>query len=341
MLDLLRLRAYRNMRFVLLIHLVLLIAVGIVTLDTPGAATLPPVAAKVTRVQAPAGTRAHGTPLRTATAPLPTTQSLARLFRLPTPTQPVLGRSHNVTFTSAALGRSIDYWIYLPPNYNASDQRYPVLYMLHGLHGNSRMWKDLGLFDQADMLIRQKKIAPLIIVTPQGDDGYWMNHADGGPRWADYIISDLIPHVDTTYRTLSDSRYRAIGGLSMGGHGAIQLALNYPGMFAAVGGHSAVFRTESEAFPFFGTGTGYQQRDPVSLVQQGKPVSFALWLDMGASDPWMPRTQLFNELLSERGVPHVWRVYLGGHDPSYWTSHLPVYLKWYDQMLRLGAPSSP
>jgi enterochelin esterase-like enzyme len=271
----------------------------------------------------------HGAPAVCAPAPL----HLVRRGLIRPPTR---GTTRHARLWSDALDRELDYWLYLPPNYRSErDRRYPVLYMLHGLYGNSAAWKDHGLFNHADNLIRSQQIAPLIIVAPQGDNGYWMNHADGGPRWADYVVSDLVPHIDRTYRTLPESRHRAIGGLSMGGHGAIQLALNHPGVWGAVGGHSAVFRSAEQAFPFFGAGESYQRRDPVSLVGDlGVPVTFALWLDMGADDSWAPRTIAFHELLEARGVSHAWMIESGGHDGSYWATHVPAYLRWYDQQIR-------
>lgn len=291
------------------------------------------VTASITKIDPLTGVRAHGAPISGAGLPLS--------LRMQPTAAPVTGRSRHVSFRSAALGRTMQYWIYLPPNYRATSQRYPVLYMLHGLYGNDQQWKDMGLFEQADSLIRARQIAPLIIVTPQGDNGYWMNQADDGPRWADYVTHDLLAHIDQTYRTLPDAPHRAIGGLSMGGHGAIQLALNNPGLFSVVGGHSAVFRSQAEAFAFFGTGSAYEQRDPVSLVQHDRVLPFALWLDMGTLDRWLPRTQYFHELLLTRGIVHVWQLNEGDHNDAYWTPRIPQYLAWYDQMLRAGGKVAP
>ena len=71
----------------------------------------------------------------------------------------------------------------------------------------------------------------------------------------------------------------------MGGHGALQLALHHPDLFGVVGGGSAVFRSEADAFPFFGTGADYKQREPVSLVEELNSCFHVPWgLDMGADD---------------------------------------------------------
>lgn len=333
-----RLRAPR-VRHVQRISLPALLLLALITpflLHPQQVKPLPPVTATVKRVVLPSGTRTEGTRLFTEAARAANDPAIA-LFRLRQTMTAAPGRTRRVSIQSAALNKTMDYWVYLPPTYSTTNNRFPVLYMLHGLGGSSSQWKTMGLFDKADELIRNRQIAPLIIVTPQGDNGYWMNQADNGPRYADYVIQDLISHIDTTYRTLPDAAHRAIGGLSMGGHGAIQLALNYPGMFGVVGGHSPVFRTEAQAFPFFGKGETYQQRDPVSLVRDlDVPVPFALWLDMGREDRWLPRTSYFERLLTQRGIAHEWRLNPGDHQSNYWEQHIPTYLRWYDQALRAG-----
>lgn len=251
-----------------------------------------------------------------------------------TPPADLAGEQRHVTFFSAALGHAVDYWLYLPPGYASSAARYAVLYLLHGRDASSAQWKDLGAFWQADRLIQAGTIAPLLIVTPQGDNGYWMNDARGGARWGDFITHDLIAHIDRTYRTRPEPAQRAIGGISMGGHGAIQLALNHPGLFAAVGGHSAVFRSEADALPCFGNGAAFRQRDPVSLVLDGqRPVDFALWLDIGASDPWAASATAFHELLDARGIAHHWQRPPGGHEDAFWASYVAEYLVWYSVIL--------
>lgn len=270
--------------------------------------------------------------------------ALAILLSYAAPTRAVVTLAHDIagdddpgsfaTFYSRALGREMNYWVYLPPDYATSVQRYPVLYMLHGRDADSAQWKRFGLFMQADQLIRAGTIAPLIIVTPQGDLGYWMNHIDGGPRWGDYVTQNLIGHIDATYRSLTDRAHRAIGGVSMGGHGAIQLALNHPALFAVVGGHSPVFRSQALALPFFGTGAEYRKRDPVSIVRdRPQAVTFALWLDMGTIDPWIESTTAFHTLLADDAITHSWHTSQGGHGGGYWERNIPTYLRWYDAML--------
>src|SRR6266568_1305005 len=122
-----------------------------------------------------------------------------------------------LTFSSAALARTMPYSVYLPPDYATSAKRYPVLYMLHGMSGTNVEWQSYGLFDRADAMIRAGTLQPLIIVLPQGDTAYWVDHAVTDKlAWGRYMAQDVVGDVDARFRTISDSAHRAIGGVSMG-----------------------------------------------------------------------------------------------------------------------------
>ncbi|TMC35023.1 MAG: hypothetical protein E6J24_04710, partial [Chloroflexi bacterium] len=98
-------------------------------------------------------------------------------------------------------------------------------------------------------------IRPLIIVLPQGDKAYWVDHAlpTDQEAWGRYMAKDVVADVDARYRTVADLAHRAIGGVSMGAHGAVQLALNYPDTFSIVGAHSLVLRRFDTAPWYFGS----------------------------------------------------------------------------------------
>ncbi len=108
------------------------------------------------------------------------------------------GTFREVVFHSPALGRDMSYYVYLPPDYSGGARHYPVLYMLHGAGGDKDEWAAYGLVNDVDQLITSGSIQPLIVVMPQGDVGYWVNWANDGPRWGDYVAQDLRCHVDAT-----------------------------------------------------------------------------------------------------------------------------------------------
>jgi S-formylglutathione hydrolase FrmB len=246
------------------------------------------------------------------------------------------------TFWSASLARPMPYQIYLPPGYADSTRRYPVVYLLHGMAGSDRQWQDLGIATVADRLIATGTIAPLIIVMPEGGNAYWVDHATDGQRWGSYTAVDVVNDVDATYRTIARQRSRAIGGLSMGAHGALQLALNNPGVFTAVGAHSLVLRRFNNAPAYFGTAADFAKRDPVQIVKSvgAAGCSFSLWIDIGEADPWVANAEQFNAQLADLGVKHQWHLWAGDHSDAYWSAHLDDYLRFYDASLSSRVPRS-
>jgi S-formylglutathione hydrolase FrmB len=132
-----------------------------------------------------------------------------------------------------------------------------------------------------------------------------------------------------------------IAGISMGGHGAIQLSLNNPGIYSAIGAHSPVFRTQEQAtedYPLqFGTGLDFQNRDPISLMTiQGKRITVPIYVDMGAEDPWLSNTVFFSNYLTQVGFTGETQVAedpIGGHVNAYWSYHLGSYVDWYSTHL--------
>jgi len=123
------------------------------------------------------------------------------------------------------------YNIYLPDGYEDGDLQYPLLYLLHGSFGNENRWVVQGkMRPTTDRLIEEGHIPPAIVVMP-GANSWWV---DGYNEAAESsFIKDLIPHIDATYRTISERDGRVIGGLSAGGYGTVNFVLEHPEMFAA------------------------------------------------------------------------------------------------------------
>jgi len=250
-----------------------------------------------------------------------------------------------MNFRSDALGRAMPYSIYLPPGYDMSTRHYPVLYMLHGMSGTNDEWRGYGIFDTADRMIRAREMRPLIIVLPQGDKAYWVDHAlpTDKEAWGRYMAKDVVANVDARFRTLSDSQHRAIGGVSMGAHGAMQLAMNYPDIFSVVGAHSLVLRRYDTAPAYFGSQADWAKRDPMQLVTAKVDLMNHLdvWIDIGSADPWAKLAEQFNSELTTLKIDHQWHEWSGDHSASYWESHLEDYLRFYDGALRMHLGAMP
>jgi enterochelin esterase-like enzyme len=221
------------------------------------------------------------------------------------------------------------YFIYLPPGYDEEGRRYPVLYMLHGNSGHYEEWAAYGLIDRADRMITTREILPMIIVLPQGDFSYWVNLVPDGPAYGDYLWGDLVRHIDATYRVLPDREHRAVGGLSMGGTGALVQAFRNPDIFGVVGAHSPSLPAEGER-EFLGMRGQYARRAPIPLAERVPRLNdLKIWIDVGDQDDWIDRVGLLHDALEARGIDHQLNVFPGDHDGDYWSRHLRDYLLFY------------
>ena len=136
-------------------------------------------------------------------------------------------------FDSPALQRKWSYVAYLPTDYDRSDTRYPVLYLLHGNGQKAYDWVASGHIQQtADRLIASGEIPPAIIVIPEAGTTWYVDRKE---RMETAVMQDLLPEVQQRFRTIEKREGRVIAGLSMGGYGAARFALKYPEVFAAAG----------------------------------------------------------------------------------------------------------
>ena len=156
------------------------------------------------------------------------------IFCLHACSQPEIQEIQTVEFFADSVGRTLKYNVALPQGYTSSQESYPVLYLLHGLMGNYTQWAQSAPQYTADL--------DLIVVMPDGGNSWyinWSRSASGQKNnWEDYLIQDLIPHVDSQFRTIAARGGRALTGLSMGGYGAVVLGLRHPEVFCSVGSHS-------------------------------------------------------------------------------------------------------
>ncbi len=240
-------------------------------------------------------------------------------------------------FFSAILGHDVPYRVYLPPDYASGAQRYPVLYMLHGAGGDYTEWTRDLLPDALDGLIQRGDVPPMIVVMPDAHGPTFWANWPGGLRWADYLAFDVVKEVDTQFRTLPAATSRAIGGLSMGGLGALHSALHHPDIFGVVGGHSPSIRPEPDlrVVPML-TGQTFDDYNPIWLVQHQWPPTqrLVMWLDVGLDDGYRGYVERFHQVLIDRGIDSSWHEFAGGHEGAYWAAHAPEYLRFYSQALR-------
>ena len=173
---------------------------------------------------------------------------LANPVRIAAADIPSAGTMTASTFQSAALGEALSYWIYLPAVYATSPAaRFPVLYLLHGRGDSMEAWRTIQ--PDLDRLIAAHEIPPVIAVLPDAPSnhraGYYVDSSfSGGRRVETAFTTDLVRHVDTTYRTQPDRAGRIVAGYSMGGYGALRFSLAHPELF-----HAAIVLSPAVYFP--------------------------------------------------------------------------------------------
>ena len=222
--------------------------------------------------------------------------------------------------------------VYLPGAYTALPaQRFPVVYFLHGSPGTAESWITGGdMPDLLDSLIASGQLPPMIAVFPddQGvvtDDSYWGN-TPLGDSVESWFVSTLIPTVDSTYRTLG-AQYRGIAGLSAGGFGATNLAIQNPGLFSWVASYSGVFTGPSRLFGAESTANSPE------LTVRTLPAAerFPLYIGGGAQDTeFLPDTLQFQQTVDGLSwtQPLKTEVVPGPHGWQAWTVEAKDSLVW-------------
>jgi enterochelin esterase-like enzyme len=200
------------------------------------------------------------------------------------------------------------YRVYTPPCYESNlNQRYPVLYLIHGQSYTDDQWDRLGMDETADRLISAGEISPLIIVMPR--DRIWVPPPEDA--FGESLITELIPEIDLQYRTRAKREYRAIGGLSRGGNWALHLGLQHWELFSTIGAHST---------PSFVVDGPNRVRGWLEAIPQSRLPR--IFMDVGESDRWLEQVMNLEAVIGEAGVPHEWYLYPGYHEEEYWESHV-------------------
>lgn len=239
---------------------------------------------------------------------------------------------------SLAVGESHQLLVWTPPGYETSGESYPTVYLLHGAGSATAYgadeWLGYGITEDLDRLIDSGFIDPMIVVLPFGAQGYWVNHADGGPQWSDYVTDEVVPYVDRAFRTDARRERRAIGGLSMGAHGALQISYRRPDLFAIAGAHSPTIRAFGESPIFFGDERHFETYDPLAVATIGPgAMRVTTWIDLGNEDVFLESTSKLRDALVARGAEVHFHVFEGEHEGWYWMGYLPEYLRFYSSAL--------
>lgn len=220
---------------------------------------------------------------------------------------------------------NLRYRVYIPPCYSSSQNRFPVVYLIHGLSYREEQWEDLGINTALDQGIRLGVLPPMILVMPyQGNLGQ-LNRFPPDDSYESFILDELVPAVERDFCTIENREHRAIGGISRGGFWAFSIAMRHPDIFSIIGGHSAYFPNNSNEIP--------PTFNPLDLALNAtflQNANLRIYLDNGASDSSGPSQNLFSTRLVQRNIEHTYVVHpIGEHNNDYWSSHVSEYLTFY------------
>ena len=225
------------------------------------------------------------------------------------------GKLEMIEYDSKSVGTRRKMNVYTPPGYSTS-QKYPVLYLLHGIGGDETEWERFATPDvMLDNLIADGKATPMIVVMPNGraqkNDRAEGNVFASAPAFAAFeadLFDDVIPTIESRYSVQSDREHRALAGLSMGGGQTLNFGLTHPDRFAWIGAFSSAPNTKA----------------PAALLPDPEPAKQfkLLYLSSGNRDGLINISQGMHRYLKEKNVPHVWNVDDNAHDPAHWKNNL-------------------
>jgi enterochelin esterase-like enzyme len=262
------------------------------------------------------------------------------------------------TVKSVLLNRPVKYTIYLPADYDKSERNYPVVYLLHGYTDDNTGWLQFGEVNRyADQAIAAGVFPPMIIVMPNADSSWYINSYDGKEKYEDFFIKEFMPSIEKTYRIKAEKKYRGVAGLSMGGYGTLIYSLKYPELFAAAAPLSAavfddaalVSTPDNNYENVFGQlyGRGLKGKDRLNKAWNDNSVlkivetksadelkKVRYWVDCGDDDFLTKGNCLLHILLTEKRVPHEYRVRDGAHSWTYWRTGITDALQFIGDSFR-------
>jgi len=246
----------------------------------------------------------------------------------------------NVSMKSTILNMDRKFAIYLPPDYDASQRSYPVLYLLHGAGDDQTGWVQFGeVLHITDKAITEGTATPMIIVMPDANTGKrgYFNDVNGQWRYEDFFFEELMPYIEKTYRVKNEKRYRAVGGLSMGGGGSFMYAMHHPELFSSACPLSAyigpitlndaktVMRKDNASLSDETILAYYNKHSALPLVNNmpdSLKKSVRWYIDCGDDDFLYEGNSLVHIAMRKKDIPHEYRVRDGGHSWVYWRTAL-------------------
>jgi S-formylglutathione hydrolase FrmB len=225
---------------------------------------------------------------------------------------------------SKAMQKDIKVVVVKPAQYKKKKLRFPVVYLLHGYSGSYAQWvKDAPLLMQHADKFNQ------LLVCPDGGYNSWYfdSPVESSVRYETFCSSELINAIDGQYRTIADKSARAITGLSMGGHGAMYLAIRHTDVFGAAG--SICGGVDIRPFP---------KNTVINVVDQLQNGTLKLIIDCGLGDFFLQVNRAFHQKLVEKKIDHEYIERPGVHNKAYWGNAIGYQLYYFNNFF---APARP
>jgi S-formylglutathione hydrolase FrmB len=241
--------------------------------------------------------------------------------------------------SSKTIGKQVGANVIIP---DAGEPPFATLYLLHGLSDDHTIWL------RRTSIERYAEQYPMIIVMPDGYRGFYTNN-EAGPAYATYIAEELASTIERTFPAKRDRASRGVGGLSMGGYGALRLGLGYPDVFATATSHSGAVLHGSRDHPrkggslqppefhrIFGKDPTGTEHDVLALAQQCKSRGTLpkIRIDCGTEDDLVADNRDLHKKLEAMKVPHEYQEYPGKHDWEYWDHHVQEALAFHHKHLK-------
>ena len=248
------------------------------------------------------------------------------------------------TVESALLGGPVDVNVYLPAGFDAaSDAKYPVVYLLHGLYGTYKDWENLGHMKiLVDELVASGEIVPLVIIMPNAGDPDIHNNWNGyfnmpGHPYEDFFFQELIPTVEARYKAYGDKAHRAVMGLSMGGGGSTVYAQRHPDMFSSCYAMSAWLdnsepRADMPKDKFYLVSKSVREHSALDFIDKADEATIeklrtVKWFfDCGDDDYLLDLSVSLYQKMRDRDLRSELRVRDGWHSWEYWHTALRLSL---------------
>jgi len=252
------------------------------------------------------------------------------------------GKADTVSIYSNSMNKYIKAIVIKPDSYQRKKSRFPVVYLLHGYDGWYSNW-----IIRVPELINYADQYQTLIVCPDGAKNSWYfdSPLDSAFRYETHIATEVVDYIDKNYKTIADKNKRAITGLSMGGHGALFLALRHPGIYGAAGSMSGGVDLKESKNRYEISGRigdtllqagNWQKFSVINIIENETNRGLKLFIDCGDRDIFIDGNRRLHQKMQRLKIPHTYIERPGEHNWDYWRNAIPYQLLFFQRFFQLS-----